>query len=137
MTGMADKRGLTDAQVQLLREPNFGVVATTRRDGTPQQTVVWVDSDGENVVFNTAEGRAKLPNLRRNPRASMLVLDRDDPWRWIAVTGAVELTEEGAEEHIHMLGKKYRGWDRYPLKPGERRVIVKIRPERVQAYKVE
>jgi PPOX class probable F420-dependent enzyme len=130
------ERTLSEAEGQVLLEPNFGVVAAVRPDGTPHQTVVWVDYDGERALFNTAEGRKKLDYLRRDPRVSLLVVDRNDPWRWISVSGEAELVEQGAEEHIHKLGKKYRGWDRYPLKPGEKRVIVRIRADRVTAYKV-
>jgi PPOX class probable F420-dependent enzyme len=130
------ERRLTDAEARLLLEPNFGIVAVLRPDGSPHQTVVWVDWDGERPLFNTAEGRAKVDYLRRDPRVSLLVVDRDDPWRWISVSGTAELSHEGAEENIHRLGKKYRGWDRYPLKPGEKRVIVRIRADRVTAYKV-
>ncbi|HVM17207.1 MAG TPA: PPOX class F420-dependent oxidoreductase [Gaiellaceae bacterium] len=124
-------RRLTDAEAQLFLEPNFGWAATTRADGTPQLSVVWVDYDGENVVFNTAEGRAKPRNLRRNPYVSVAVYDRDDPYRWLTVEGTAELSHEGALEHINELQLKYRGRGPYPLPEGEQRVIVRVRPERV------
>jgi PPOX class probable F420-dependent enzyme len=135
MTSRPERR-LTEAEAQLLLEPNFGVVAVLRPDGSAHQTIVWVDWDGERALFNTAEGRAKTDYLRRDPRASLLVVDRDDPWRWISISGTAALTHDGAEESIHRLGKKYRGWDRYPLKPGEQRVIVHVRADRVTAYRV-
>lgn len=128
---------LTEKQAQLLLDKNFASVATIRKDGTPHVTPVWVDYDGENVVFNTAFGRAKVRHLQRDPRVAIQVLAVDDPYRYVSVTGTAELVEEGAEEHIHKLGRKYRGWDRYPLRPGERRLMVKVRPERVNAFGFE
>jgi PPOX class probable F420-dependent enzyme len=82
------------------------------------------------VLINTAEGRAKPRNLRRNPHVSVCVVDKDDPYNWVSISGTAELTHEGAEEHIHKLSRKYVGGD-YPLKPDEERVLVKITPERV------
>ena len=81
-------------------------------------------------MINTAEGRAKPCNLRRNPTVSVCVVDCQDPHNWVSITGTAELTHEGAEEHIHMLSRKYTG-DDYSLKPDEERVIVRITPERV------
>jgi PPOX class probable F420-dependent enzyme len=125
---------LSDEQAQLFLEPNYAVATTLNADGSPQSSVVWVDWDGEHVLFNTAEGRVKPRNLRRDPRVNVLVIHREDPYRWIAVAGRAELTEEGAEEHISKLGRRYRGWDQYPLKPGEQRLIVRVHAERVNAY---
>lgn len=122
---------LTLEQARLLLEPNLGIVATLRRDGTAQMTPVWIDYDGEHVLFNTAEGRQKPKNLRRDGRVSVFVVDRDDPYRWVSVTGGAELDHEGAAEHIDKLAKKYTGRDQYGLPEGEQRVIVRITPERV------
>ena len=127
---------LTDAQAQLFLEPNYGVAAAIRPDGTPQLSVVWVDWDGEHVLFNTADGRHKPEYLRRDPRATVFVMDRENPYRWVSVTGRAELTEEGAEEHIHKLSQKYTGRERYSLRAGERRLVVKVTLERVNAYGV-
>jgi PPOX class probable F420-dependent enzyme len=124
---------LTEEQARLFLEPNFGWCAVIRPDGTPQLTVVWVDWDGERVVFNTAEGRAKPRHLRRDSRISVAVYDRNDPYRWVTVEGRAELDHEGAVEHIDTLQQKYRGKPKYPLPEGERRVIVRVRPERVTA----
>jgi PPOX class probable F420-dependent enzyme len=123
---------LTDEQAQLLKGTNLATVATVRRDGSAQLTPVWIDWDGENVVFNTAEGRFKPRNIRRNPVVSVHVVDHDDPYRWISVTGPAEIVEDGAEEHINVLARRYRGRD-YSYVPGEKRLIVRIKPERVNA----
>ena len=125
-------RRLTADEAKLFLEPNFGSVATVRADGSPHVTPVWVDYDGEHVVFNTAEGRAKVRNLRRDPRVAIEVYGRENPYSYVAVTGTAEIVEEGADEHIDKLAKKYLGVDTYPYRrPGERRLIVRVRPERV------
>lgn len=129
---VAAKR-LTDEQAQLFLNANYGVVADVREDGSPHQTVVWVDWDGENVVFNTAEGRAKPRFIRRDPRVSVLVLDPENPFRWVAVSGPAEIATEGAVEHIDKLAKKYMGRDEYGVAEDETRLIVRVRPERVDA----
>ena len=121
---------LNERQAELLWSDNIAVVATVGRDGAPQQTPTWVDYDGEHVLFNTAEGRVKPRNLRRDPRVSLCVVDRDDSHNWVTIVGTAELTHEGAEHHIHELARKYTG-DDYPLKDGEQRVLVRITPERV------
>jgi PPOX class probable F420-dependent enzyme len=123
---------LSDAQAALFLEPNFGWVATIRRDGTPQVSVIWLDWDGERVVFNTAEGRAKPENLRRDPRCTVSVLDRSDPYRWLSVTGTAELSQAGAVDHIDKLSVKYRGRYPYGVPEGEQRVIVRVTPERIR-----
>ena len=124
---------LTEEQAQLLEKPNFATVATLNADGSPQLTIVWIDWDGEHVLFNTAAGRAKPRNLERDPRLSVLVIDREDGYRWVAVRGAAELTTEGADEHIDRLARKYTGEGWQP-KPGEQRLLVRVRLEHVNAY---
>ena len=125
---------LNDNQAQLFLDPNFGVVATLKEDGSPQSSVVWLDWDGENVVFNTTRPRAKGRNLARDPRVSISVIDMKDPYRYVEVEGKAVLEDEGANEHIHKLSRKYNGED-YPDPHG--RVIVRVRPERVHAMGVE
>jgi PPOX class probable F420-dependent enzyme len=123
---------LTEPQSRMFSEPNYAIVSTVRPDGSPQQTVVWVDYDGENVVFNTAEGRAKPRFIRENPNVSVTVLDPENAFRWIAVSGPAEMTEEGAAEHINELSHKYNGKD-YDLPPDQQRLIVRVKPEKVTA----
>lgn len=128
---------LTDAQRALFQKPNYGVLGAVRPDGTPQLTTVWVDADDTHVLVNTAEGRFKERYVRRDPRVSLYLRDEDDPYKWIAVTGHAELVNEGAEAHIDKLAKKYTGRDKYPWRrEGERRIIIRITPERVIAYQV-
>ena len=117
----------------MFTEPYYGVIATVRKDGSPHQTVVWVDYDGEDVLVNTAEGRAKPRHLRANPTASVSVVDPQDAYRWISVSGPAEMTEEGALEHIHKQSWKYFG-RAYNLPEGQQRLLVRIKTERVTAY---
>ena len=124
---------LTDDQARLLQEPNFATVATLNPDGSAQLSIVWIDWDGERVLFNTAAGRVKPRNLERDPRVSVLVIDREDGYRWLAVRGAAELTSAGADEHIDKLACKYTGEGWRP-KAGERRLLVRVRLEHVSAY---
>ncbi len=118
----------------LLGDKNFAHVATVMEDGSPQVSPVWVDSEDGMVVFNTAEGRLKPKNLRRDPRVAISITNPENPYESLLIRGrAVELTHEGADAHIDALAKRYMGVDEYPMRmPGEERVIVKVEPERVQ-----
>jgi PPOX class probable F420-dependent enzyme len=125
---------LNEKQSQFLDNPFVGVVTTLRDDGSPHSTVVWVDREDGAVSFNTARGRAKERHLARDPRVSLLVVDPDNAYRWVAVTGTAELVDEGADAQIDKLSKKYLGKNEYPWRnPEERRVTVRIRPEKVEA----
>ena len=123
---------LTEKQREFLEQPFVGEVTTLRDDGSPHTTVVWVDVDSDEVIFNTAVGRAKERHLRRDPRASLIVVDPQDPYKWVAVSGKAELTTAGADDQIDRLAKKYLGQDEYPWRnPAEQRITVRIRPEHV------
>jgi PPOX class probable F420-dependent enzyme len=125
---------LTRPQREFLEQPFVGEVTTLRPDGSPHTTVVWVDVDDGTVLFNTAVGRAKERYLRADPRVSLIVVDPDDPYRWLAVNGRAELTTEGADEQIDKLAKKYLGKDEYPWRSRtEQRITVRIHAERVEA----
>ncbi|HEV2711490.1 MAG TPA: PPOX class F420-dependent oxidoreductase [Gaiellaceae bacterium] len=125
---------LTEAEARLFEEPNYAVASTVRDDGCPQQTVVWIDYDGEHVLFNTAEGRYKAKYIRRTGRVGVHVIRSDDPYKWVAVAGPAELSHDGADEHIVKLAKKYLGVDSYPgRQEGEQRVIVRITPEHINS----
>ena len=114
--------------------PYVGVVTTLREDGSPHSTIVWVDVEGDKVSFNTARGRAKPKHLEHDPRASLLMVDPNNAFRWVAVSGPAELTEEGADAQIDKLAKKYLGKDEYPWpNPEETRVKVLIVPEKIDA----
>lgn len=118
----------------LLTKKAFASLATLSADGRPQVTPVWFDTDGDDIRINTARGRVKDRNLRRDGRVALSVMDPDQAYRYVQIQGrVVEVTEQGADAHIDALAKKYLGVDVYPnRRPGEVRVIFRIRPERVQ-----
>ncbi len=109
----------------------FANLGTLMPDGRPQVTPVWVDLDGDLVIFNSAKGRQKDKNVRRDPRVSLAIVDPENPYRYLEIRGrVVEITEQGADASIDKLAKKYLGVDKYPYgQPGEVRVIYKIQPE--------
>lgn len=118
------------------QNPYVGIATTLRQDGSPHSTVVWVDVDDGKISFNTARGRAKERHLQRDPRASLLVVDPSDAYKWVAVSGHAKLTEEGADPQIDKLAKKYIGKDEYPWRtPSEVRVKYVIAPEHVTYVK--
>ena len=109
----------------------FASLATLMPDGRPQVTPVWCDVDGDYVIFNSAKGRQKDRNVRRDPRVAMAIVDPDNPYRYLEIRGrVVEITEEGAQAHIDKMAKKYLDVDKYPYaQPGEVRVLYKVQPE--------
>ncbi|PZG02840.1 PPOX class F420-dependent oxidoreductase [Micromonospora deserti] len=120
---------LTDDDLALLSEPQLAHVATVEADGSPHVTPVWVDTDGQHILFNTAKGRVKYENIRRNPGVAVSVVDKANDFRTLWVKGTAELIDEGADEHIDRMAKKYLGQDTYPFRQaGEERVIVRITP---------
>jgi len=119
----------------LFTKAAFAHLGTLMPDGSPQVTPVWVDYDGGFIRVNTAKGRVKDKNMRRNKKVALSITDPENPYRHLAVQGQVEdVTEQGADTHIDSLAKKYLGKDKYPFRQsGEVRVIYKIRPEKVAA----
>jgi PPOX class probable F420-dependent enzyme len=127
-------RPLTDAERSFLEQPFVGTVTDLRPDGSPHSTVVWVDVDDGGVSFNTAHGRAKPRYIDGDPRVSLTVVDPDDPYRWLSLDGTAELVDEGADDQIDRLAKKYIDRDSYPFRaPGERRVTVRITLARIES----
>jgi len=126
---------IPDKFKDLFAQPAFASLATIMSDGTPQVTPVWIDYDGNNLLVNTAKGRVKDRNMRRNPNVSLAVIDPKNPYRYLEIRGKVtEVTEQEADSHIDKQAKKYLGVDKYPYRqPGEVRVLFKITPERVSS----
>jgi PPOX class probable F420-dependent enzyme len=125
---------LDEKQIQFLENPYVGVVTTLRPDGSPQSTVVWVDVVDGVPSFNTARGRVKSRDLEADPRASLVVVDPGDAYKWVALDGRAELIDEGADAQIDKLAKKYLDADEYPFRnPEEQRVSVRILPNRVSS----
>ena len=121
---------IPDSHLDLFKKKAFANLATLMPDGQPQVTPVWVDFDGDHVVINTAEGRQKDKNLKRDGRVALSIMDPDNPYRYLEVRGRVtERTLNGADQHIDAMAKKYLGKDTYPYrKAGEVRVIYKLEP---------
>lgn len=123
---------LTDKARRLISEPNIVHLATAMEDGSPQVSPIWADVNGDLIEFNTAAGRVKERNMRRDPRVAFSVVDRDDPYERATVRGRVVEIVEGdeARAHIDKMAKKYLGTDEYPWYKGEVRLIVRVEPER-------
>jgi PPOX class probable F420-dependent enzyme len=125
---------LSEKEAEFLDNPFVGVVTTLRRDGSPHSTVVWVDRENSSVSFNTARGRAKERHLKQDPRVSLIVVDPENSFRWVALTGKAQLVDDGAYEQMDRLAKKYLGQDEFPWRdPEQQRVKVLIDVDKVDA----
>jgi PPOX class probable F420-dependent enzyme len=113
--------------------PNFVTVATIDPGGQPQTSVVWARTDGDEILFSTIKGRRKYANLTRDPRLSALVYDPADPYTYAEVRGTATITDDPDAELINELALKYTGQP-FGDRPGEERVIVRIRPDKVVVY---
>ncbi len=122
---------LSPTQADFLRRRQFAHLATVNPDGSPHVTPLWVDTDGESVLLNTALGRVKTRNLERDPRLAISITDFENPYSQLTVSGRAELIQEGAEEHIRQFQYKYQGNRDFKLAKGERRVIIRVVAERI------
>lgn len=124
---------IPEKYLDLFQKKAFAHLATINEDGSPQVTPVWIDYDGNHVLVNSAKGRRKDRNMERNRAVALSIQDPDNPYRYLEVRGHVdEITEEGADQHIDKMAKKYMGVDKYPgRQTGEVRVLYKITPERI------
>jgi len=124
---------LTDKAARLIDGKNFGFLATIMPDGAPQVSPVWIDREGDVVLVNTAMGRTKQRNAARDPRVAISIADQNDPYEKVTIRGRVaSQTAESADQHIDRLAKKYIGKEKYPWRaPGEKRVLMRIEPDRV------
>ena len=124
---------IPDEAKHLFENKDFAHVATINSDGSPQVSAVWIGIDGDLVTFNTAEGRVKTKNLHDNPNVAISITDQDNPYENLIVQGkVVEMAQDGADDDIDALAKRYLDADSYPFRqPGEERVIVKIEPQKV------
>ncbi len=123
---------LRESMRKKLSEPNFGFLADLMEDGWPHVSPVWVDVEGDRILVNTARGRLKERNVRRDPRVALSVASKEDPYERVEIRGRVVEFTEGAPavEHINALHRKYRPWSKepYPLPPGQERIILHIEP---------
>lgn len=133
--GKEKKRILTEPVIKIIKDKNFAFLGTIMKDGRPQVSPIWIDIDDNNniLLFNTAQGRIKHKNISRDPRVSLSLVDKNNPYSMVTIQGTViEQTTIGADEHIDKLAKKYLNIDRYPShSPSIKRVICKIKPEKM------
>jgi PPOX class probable F420-dependent enzyme len=124
---------LSDKARKLFEDPNILFVGTVNADGSPQVTPVWTGLENGYITFNTAVGRAKERNMRRDPRVGLSITARDDPMEKVDVIGRVVdmIVGEDADDQIDDFAEKYIGQRPYPWRRGETRVKVLIEPVRV------
>ena len=120
----------------LVKAPNFGTITTLMKDGSPATHVMWIDCDDEHMLINTEIHRAKYKNLQRDPRASVVVWDGSDPYRYVEVRGRVvdEVRGPEARKHIDELSQRYDGKLYDDDSITSERVILKISAERQRGY---
>jgi PPOX class probable F420-dependent enzyme len=117
---------------KMLEDKAYGHVVTYNAQGKPELTMVWMDVDGDELVFNTAEGRRKPGNIRRDPRVIISVQDRNNPQAYAVFHGKARVSDAGADAHIDKLAKRFLGVDKYPARqPNEKRLIVRIGVDRI------
>jgi PPOX class probable F420-dependent enzyme len=120
----------------LLEKPNYAVISTFNANGSIHNAIVWISGDDGTVAVNSAQGRVWPTNLQRDPRVSVLVFESGNPYHYVEIRGTATATDEGADEHINQLTKKYMNQDEYPLRaPGEQRIKIVIAPEHVRHVK--
>ena len=124
---------ISEDQRDIFSKKTIVHLATLMPDGSPQSSPVWVDLDGDRIVINSAKGRVKDKNMRRDPRVALSIIDPDNPFRILMIRGRVtEITSRGADEHIDRMAKKYLDVDKYPFaQPGEERVLYYIETDSV------
>jgi PPOX class probable F420-dependent enzyme len=129
------KAEIPEQYLDLIQQPAFANLATVMKDGSPHVTPVWFDYDGEHVRINSAKGRVKDRNMRNNPKVALAIMDPKNPYRYLEIRGqVVEITQDGADEHIDRLAKKYLNADHYPNRSAsEVRVMYKVTAEHISA----
>ena len=124
---------ISEPVAKIIKQRNFAFLATLSKDGSPQVTPIWIDIDDTTILVNTAEGRIKQKNVSRDPRVSISLVDEENPYSMVTIKGRViEQTNDGADQHIDKLAKKYLNIDKYPGHSSSiKRIILKIKPEKV------
>ena len=125
---------LNDEIRRLLDGRHFAVLATINPDGAPQTSAMWVGREGDEVLFSTVAGRRKHRNLVRDPRASVTILDSDDPYNYVELRGRVTIEEDVGRRFDTGLSHVYDGHDPDPDPPGAVRLIVRMTVEKATGY---
>ena len=124
---------IPESALPLLDQPEFATLATVLPDGQPHLSVVWVAREGNDLLMSTVVGRQKHRNLVANPRATVLVYPKSNPYSYVEVRGQVTMTESDGRDLIDRLNKEYTGGDRYIGDDGTDnvRVILRLTPDKV------
>jgi PPOX class probable F420-dependent enzyme len=124
---------LSEKTKKLIDGKNFASVATIMPDGSPQVAPVWVDRDSDTIILNATESRQRTRNLKRDPRLAITIYDENNPYSNVSIRGkALDITQEGAEEHIDKMNMKYHGKPKYPYhNPKDPRVLIKVDAKRI------
>jgi hypothetical protein len=135
-------QAIAASHLDLIEGPYVATLTTLNPQGAPENTVVWCSWDGQHVLVNTADGRRKPQNVRRDPRVALTVIDPKNPFRWLDVRGVVEeIVPDADYANIDAHARLYAGVDQYyggvapaEARGTEERIIFKIRPERVLLF---
>jgi PPOX class probable F420-dependent enzyme len=113
---------------------NYVTVATVDPDAGVQTSIVWARVDGDDIVFSTIKDRRKYKNFERDSRVSIITFDPADPYRYAEVRGRVTVADDPGGSLLQELARKYTGNDSWPDKASDRRVIVRVTPEKVVTH---
>ena len=103
-------------------------LATIMRDGSPQVTPIWFNTEDDYILINTNEGRTKDLNMKARPKVALVIQDPKTPYRYIQIRGEIaKHTTRGADEHINQLSLKYDN-EPWKYREGQKRIIYKIKP---------
>jgi PPOX class probable F420-dependent enzyme len=121
---------IPEAYADIFEKKAFAHLSTLMPDGSPQTSPVWIEHKDGKLYVNSAKGRLKDTNIERDPRVAVSVSDPDNPYRCLMIRGkVVQITTDGADDHIDSLAKKYLNQDKYPFRqPNEQRVIYVMEP---------
>ena len=129
---------LDNKTIQMASGPNYAALTTLFKDGVPQTHVMWVDTDGENILINTEIHRFKYKNILKDPRVTVMIWKHDNPFKFVAIRGEVigEITGQEARDNIDKLSQKY--WDKpYPFPIQTERIVLVIKPNKEVMFNIK
>ena len=122
---------LDNKTIQMASGPNYAALTTLFKDGVPQTHVMWVDTDGENILINTEIHRFKYKNILKDPRVTVMIWKHDNPFKFVDIRGKVigEISGQEARDNIDKLSQKY--WNKpYPFPIQTERIVLVIKPNK-------